>query len=109
MESQTCSVNFRGLATPHGIFIFKDAHETAVEGAGNGSRKPCRKVASSPGTGPPPEHAGEAARCHIQMLASTHPDQPARKWDLRRETLDEEWEAFERRLEQYGRLETESL
>ena len=44
-----------------------------------------------------------------QMLASTHPDQPARKWDLRRETLDEEWEAFERRLEQYGRLETESL
>ena len=84
-------------------------HETAFEGAGNGSRKPSRKVGSSPGIGPPPEHAGEAARCHIQMLASTHPDQPARKWDLRRETLDDEWEAFERRLEQYGPLETESL
>jgi hypothetical protein len=52
-------------ASPHSteVLSFKDAHETAVEGAGNGSRKPCRKVASSPGTGPPPEHVGEAARC----------------------------------------------
>src|SRR6267378_3231343 len=43
--------------------IFKDAHGTAAEADENGSRKPCRKVASFPETGSPPEHAGEAARC----------------------------------------------
>ena len=59
----TCPVNFRGLAQTSYSFIFKDAHGTAAEADGNGSRKPCRKVASFPGTGSPPEHAGEAARC----------------------------------------------
>jgi Plasmid pRiA4b ORF-3-like protein len=41
----------------------------------------------------------------IQMLASTHPDQPPRTWDLLRETLGEGWRSIERRLEQYGPLE----
>jgi hypothetical protein len=41
----------------------------------------------------------------IQMLASTHPDQPTRTWDLLRETLDEGWRSIDRRLEQYGPLE----
>ena len=41
----------------------------------------------------------------IRMLAWTNPDQPARTWDLLRETLDEGWRSIERRLEQYGPLE----
>ena len=41
----------------------------------------------------------------IQMLASTHPDQPTRTWDLLRETLDEGWRSIDRRLEQYRPLE----
>ena len=41
----------------------------------------------------------------IRMLAWTNPDQPARMWDLLRETLDEGWRSIERRLEQYGPLE----
>jgi hypothetical protein len=34
----------------------------------------------------------------IQMLAWTNPDQPARTWDLLRETLDEGWRNIERIL-----------
>jgi hypothetical protein len=41
----------------------------------------------------------------IRMLAWTNPDQPARTWDLLRETLDEASRSIERRLEQYGPLE----
>ena len=41
----------------------------------------------------------------IRMLAWTNPDQPARTWDLLRETLDEGWRSVDRRLEQYGPLE----
>jgi hypothetical protein len=41
----------------------------------------------------------------IQMLASAHPDQSARTWDLLRETFNEGWKSIDRRLGQYGPLE----
>ena len=44
-------------------WYFRDAYGIAAEADGNGSRKPYRKVASFPGTGSPPEHAGEGVRC----------------------------------------------
>ena len=74
---------------------------------------------------PPPEHCGgprgyrlmlkrqqeggaiadpASVEAIIQMLAWTHADQPARTWDLLRETL-EGWRSIDRRLEQYGPLE----
>ena len=74
---------------------------------------------------PPPEHCGgprgyrlmlkrqqeggaiadpASVEATIQMLAWTNPDQPARTWDLLRETL-EGWRSIDRRLEQYGPLE----
>jgi hypothetical protein len=64
MRSQHPSRQFSGPRhTLTCSFIFKDAHGTAAEADGNGSRKPSRKVASFPGTGSLPEHADEAARC----------------------------------------------
>jgi Plasmid pRiA4b ORF-3-like protein len=45
----------------------------------------------------------------IQMLALTHPDQPARTWDLLRETLDEGWRSIDRPIGTIRAFGTESL
>jgi hypothetical protein len=41
----------------------------------------------------------------IRLLTTTHPDRPARTWDLLRSVLDDSAESLDQRLEQSGRLE----
>ena len=41
----------------------------------------------------------------IQLLAATHPDQPACAWNLLRDAVHEGWQSVDRRLKQYGPLD----
>ena len=41
----------------------------------------------------------------MQLLAVTHPDQPASAWNLLRDAVHEGWQSVNRRLKQYGPLD----
>ena len=41
----------------------------------------------------------------IQLLAASHPDQPASTWNLLRDAVHEGWQSVDRRLKQYGPLD----
>lgn len=46
-----------------------------------------------------------AAEAAVQWLAATHPERPARTWDVLRETVQEGWKSIDRRSDEYGPLE----
>jgi hypothetical protein len=41
----------------------------------------------------------------IQLLAATHPDQPASAWNLLQDAVHQGWQSVDRRLKQYGPLD----